>query len=178
MNRSSTRILLMTSAVLSLGLAVPARAQKTPDLPQPALPDPAESERLDNKRVETRLQREEKALRDLRQIVLRAQAQGNPVTVQEEGPNPEVETLKQRVNDLEETLRKQTGQMEEIAHNAQIAAKAASDAAQANQVLAARLDRIEQPLLAAGAAALAAQQQGSPPQAGPPLAAQPGQGGG
>jgi tol-pal system protein YbgF len=181
MNRSSTRILLMTSAVLSLGLAIPAHAQKAPDLPQPALPDPAESERLDNKRVETRLQREEKALRDLRQIVLKAQAQGNPVTVKEEGPDPQVEELRRRVNDLEETLRKQTGQMEEIAHNAQLAAKAAQDAAQANQAMSARLDRIEQPLLAAGAAALAAQQQGAAQgaqQAGPPPGAAPDQGGG
>lgn len=160
MNRSPMRLFLMTSAVLAVSLAAPARAQKTPDLPQPALPEPAPDERLDNKRVESRLEREEKALRELRQIVLKAQAQGNPVTVKEEGPDPEVEALKQRVNDLEETLRKQTGQMEEIAHNAQLAAKAAADAAQANQTLSARLDRIEQPLLAAGAAALAAQQQG------------------
>src|SRR4051812_20647016 len=154
MTPSPTRILLLTSAVLVLGLTAPAHAQRTPDLPQPALPDPAESERLDNKRVEARLQREEKALRDLRQIVLKAQAQGNPVTVKEEGPDPQVEALRQRVNDLEETLRRQTGQMEEIAHNAQLAAKAAQDTAQANVALTARLDRIEQPLLAAGAAAL------------------------
>ena len=184
MTRSPTRILLMTSAVLALSVAAPARAQKAPDLPQPALPDPAESERLDNKRVETRLQREEKALRDLRQIVLKAQAQGNPVTVKEEGPDPQVEALRQRISDLEETLRKQTGEMEEIAHNAQLAAKAAQDTAQANAVLSARLDRIEQPLLAAGAAALAAQQQGAPqgpapgPQAGPPPGSSPDQGGG
>jgi tol-pal system protein YbgF len=138
-------------------VAVPARAQKAPDLPQAALPDPAPDERLDNKRVEARLQREEKALRELRQIVLKAQAQGNPVTVKEEGTDPQVDALQRRVNDLEETLRKQTGQMEEISHNAQVAAKAAQDAANANKDLAARLDRIEQPLLAAGAA----QQQGA-----------------
>jgi tol-pal system protein YbgF len=167
MRLSPTRTLLMTSAVVVMALAAPAHAQKTPDLPQPALPDPAESERLDNKRVESRLQREEKALRDLRQIVLKAQAQGNPVTVKEEGPNPEVETLKQRVSDLEETLRRQTGQMEEIAHNAQLAAKAAADVAQANVALTGRLDRIEQPLLAAGAAALAAQQAAAAQGPGP-----------
>jgi tol-pal system protein YbgF len=186
MNRSPTRLLLMTSAVLTLtlalGQATPARAQKTPDLPQLALPDPAESERLDNKRVEARLEREEKALRDLRQIVLKAQAQGNPVTVKEAGPDPEVEALKQRISDLEETLRKLNGQLEEIAHNAQLAAKAAADAAQANQALSTRVDRIEQPLLAAGAAALAAQQQqlgAAPgPQAAPPPGPATEQGGG
>ncbi|MEI9889579.1 MAG: tetratricopeptide repeat protein [Caulobacteraceae bacterium] len=178
MRLSPKHILLISSASLALSLAAPALAQKTPDLPQPALPDPAESERLDNKRVESRLQREEKALRDLRQIVLKAQAQGNPVTVKEEGPDPQVEALKQRINDLEETLRRQTGQMEEIAHNAQLAAKAAADTAQANQALASRLDRIEQPLLAAGAAALAAQQAQSGPQAAPPPAPPQGQTGG
>jgi tol-pal system protein YbgF len=162
-----------------VGLAAPALAQRTPDLPQPAVPGPAPNEVLDNKGIERRLQRDEQALRELRQIVLQAKAQGNPVTVKEAGPDPEVEALQQRVKDLEETLRRQTGQMEEIAHNAQLAAKAASDASQANQALAQRLDRIEQPLLAAGAAALAGQpgQPGQPAPSGyqaPP----PAQGGG
>jgi len=181
MNRSPMRLLLMTSAVLVLGVAAPARAQRAADLPQPALPDPAPDERLDNKRLEGRLQREEKALRDLRQIVLKAQAQGNPVTVKEDGPDPQVDALQRRVNDMEETLRKQTGQLEEISHNAQLAAKAAQDAAQANAALASRLDRIEQPLLAAGAAALTAQQgAGAGPQgvAPPPPGPAPDQGDG
>jgi tol-pal system protein YbgF len=180
MSLSPNRILLMSSAVMALGLAAPAMAQKTPDLPQPAVPPPGAGEVLDNKGIERRLQRDEQALRELRQIVLQAKAQGNPVTVKDVGPDPDVEALRQRVNDLEETLRKQTGQMEQIAHNAQLAAKAASDAAQANQALSARMDRIEQPLLAAGAAALAAQQAGAAPgaQTGPQPGAAPEQGGG
>jgi len=172
MKRLSPRIFLTTSAALAVGLAAPALAQKTPDLPQPAVPAPAAGEVLDNKGIEKRLQRDEQALRDLRQIVLQSKAQGNPVTVKDAGPDPEVEALKQRINDLEETLRRQTGQLQEAAHNADLAAKAAADAAQANQALAQRLDRIEQPLLAAGAAALAQQQQAAagppaPPQTGP-----------
>lgn len=169
----STPILLTSTAVLAVALAAPALAQRTPDLPQPAVPAPAPGEVLDNKGIERRLQRDEQALRELRQIVLQSKAQGNPVTVKDAGPDPEVEALKQRISDLEETLRRQTGQMEEIARNAQQASKAAADAAQANQALAQRLDRVEQPLLAAGAAALA-QQQGAPgpgapgPQAAPP----------
>lgn len=159
----SSRILLTTSATLAMGLAAPALAQRTPDLPQPAVPPPAAGEVLDNKGIERRLQRDEQALRELRQIVLQAKAQGNPVTVKDAGPDPEVEALKQRINDLEETLRRQTGQMQEVAHNAELASKAAADAAQANQALAQRLDRIEQPLLAAGAAAFAGQ-QGAPAQ--------------
>src|ERR1700744_3484038 len=140
MSLSPIRILLMTSAALSVGLAAPAMAQKTPDLPQPAVPPPGAGEVLDNKGIEKRLQRDEQALRELRQIVLQAKAQGNPVTVKDVGPDPEVGRLQQRINDLEETIRRQTGQMEEIAHNAQLAAQAASDAARANQVLAQRLD--------------------------------------
>ncbi|MGZ3280080.1 MAG: tetratricopeptide repeat protein [Caulobacteraceae bacterium] len=172
----STRILLTTTAALAVGLAAPALAQKTPDLPQPAVPGPGAGEVLDNKGIERRLQRDEQALRELRQIVLQSKAQGNPVTVKDAGPDPEVEALRQRISDLEETLRRQTGQMEEIARNAQQAARSAAEAAQANQALAQRLDRIEQPLLAAGAAALA-QQQGAPLGPGAPgLQAAPPQG--
>ena len=161
MKHLSTRILLTTSAILAVSLTAPALAQKTPDLPQPAVPGPGAGEVLDNKGIERRLQRDEQALRELRQIVLQSKAQGNPVTVKDAGPDPEVEALKQRINDLEETIRRQNGQLEEAARSAQLAGKAAADASAANQTLAQRLDRIEQPLLAAGAAALA-NQQGQP----------------
>jgi tol-pal system protein YbgF len=178
-----TRTLMTASAALAVGLAAPALAQKTPDLPQPAVPGPGAGEVLDNKGIERRLQRDEQALRELRQIVLQSKAQGNPVTVKEAGPDPEVEALKQRINDLEETLRRQTGQLQEAAHNAEVANKAAAEAAQTNQALVQRLDRIEQPLLAAGAAAMAQQQgAGGQPggggfQAAPPPAPGPGGGG-
>ena len=172
MSHPPSRTLLLATVALAVGLTAPAFAQQKPgDLPQPALPDPAASEIINNKNIERRLEREEKALRDMRQIVLQSKAQGNPVTVKDAGPDPEVEALKARISDLEETLRRLTGQMEEVAHNAQLAAKAAADAGEANKVLAGRVDRIEQPLLAAGAAALAAQQaqaQAPQPQAAPP----------
>ena len=44
MSLSPTRILLMTSAALTVGLATPALAQRTPDLPQPAVPLPGAGE--------------------------------------------------------------------------------------------------------------------------------------
>ncbi len=164
------RSLLLASCALAVSLAAPALAQpKSADLPQPALPDPAASEIINNKNIERRLEREEKALRDMRQIVLQSKAQGNPVTVKDAGPDPEVETLKSRISDLEETLRRQTGQMEEIAHSAQLAAKAAADAGEANKALTIRMDRIEQQLLAAGAAALAGAR--APAATAPPAAA-------
>jgi tol-pal system protein YbgF len=172
MSLSPSRPLLLATVALTLGLAAPAFAQQKPgDLPQPALPDPAASEIINNKNIERRLEREEKALRDMRQIVLQSKAQGNPVTVKEAGPDPEVEALKGRVSDLEETLRRLTGQLEQVAHSAQLAAKAAADASDADKVLSGRVDRIEQPLLAAGAAALAAQQaQATQPQPQPQAA--------
>jgi tol-pal system protein YbgF len=169
-----SRALLLASAALAVALAAPASAQQKPaDLPQPALPDPAASEIINTKNIEKRLEREEKALRELRQIVLQAKAQGNPVTVKDAGPDPDVETLKARVGDLEETLRRLNGQMEEIAHNAQLASKAAADVGESNKALAIRLDRIEQQLLAAGAAALAASQQPQAAQGQPQPSAAP-----
>ncbi len=167
-----TRILLLATASLAIGIAPPAMAQKAVDLPQPAVPEADPSELMTNKGIERRMERDEKALRDLRQIVLQSKAQGNPVQVKDAGPDPQVQALEARINDLEETLRRQTGQMEETGHNAQVAAKAAADANDANKALAGRLDRIEQQLLAAGAAALSAgQAQSAPPPgaaAGPP----------
>jgi len=166
-----TRFLLLATASLAIGLSAPALAQKAVDLPQPAVPEADPSELLTNKGIERRLERDEKALRDLRQIVLQAKAQGNPVQVKEAGPDPQVQALEARINDLEETLRRQTGQMEEATHNAQLAAKAAADANDANKAVAARVDRIEQQLLAAGAAALSASQAQTAP--GPGAAAGP-----
>lgn len=158
--------LMASAAAAALSLAAPAMAQKTLELPQPALPLADPSEVVDNKRIEQRLQREEKALRDLRQIVLQAKAQGNPVTVKDAGPDPDVQALQQRVNDLEETLRKQTGQMEESAHAAQLAARAAAEANDANKALTARLDALEKQQQAAAAQPPV----GAPPEAAPPPA--------
>ena len=159
---TQTRTLLLASiAGLALMGAPAAMAQKVLELPQPALPLADPSEIIDNKNIEKRLQREEKALRDLRQIVLQAKAQGNPVTVKDAGPDPQIVELQGRINDLEETLRRQTGQMEGIAHDATVAAKSAAEANDAAKALAARLDAAEKQLAAAQAAPA-----GPPPLAG------------
>jgi tol-pal system protein YbgF len=145
--------LLATIAGLALMGAPAAMAQKVLELPQPALPLADPSEIIENKNIEKRLQREEKALRDLRQIVLQAKAQGNPVTVKDAGPDPQVVELQDKLNDLQETLRRQTGQMEGIAHDATVAAKSAADANDAAKALAARLDAVEKQLASAPAPA-------------------------
>jgi tol-pal system protein YbgF len=145
--------LLASIAGLALMGAPAAMAQKVLELPQPALPLADPSEIIDNKNIEKRLQREEKALRDLRQIVLQAKAQGNPVEVKEAGPDPQIVELQGKINDLEETLRRQTGQMESVAHDAAVAAKSAADANDAAKALAARLDAAEKQLASAQAVA-------------------------
>jgi tol-pal system protein YbgF len=146
------------AGLIAIGAPV-AWAQKVPDLPQPALPLADPSEVIPNKNIEKRLQREEKALRELRQIVLQAKSQGNPVVVKDAGPDPQVVELQGQVNDLTETLRRQTGQMETLGHDAALAAKSAADAHDALKALAARLDAVEKQLLAA-------QSPGGPPAPG------------
>jgi tol-pal system protein YbgF len=159
---TQTRTFLLASiAGLALMGAPAAMAQKALELPQPALPLADPSEQIDNKNIEKRLQREEKALRDLRQIVLQAKAQGNPVEVKEAGPDPQIIDLQAKINDLEATLRQRTGQMEGIAHDASVAAKSAADANDAAKALAARLDAVEKQLASAPAVAA-----GPPPLAG------------
>lgn len=174
---NKTRLFLLAAASLVVGLGAPALAQKVQSLPQPAVPDPDPSEVLDNKGIERRLQRDEKALRELRQIVLQAKAQGAPVEVKDAGPDPQVLALDARVKDLEDTLRRQTGQMEQMGHNADLAAKAAADGADSNKALQARVERLEQQLIAAGAASLGGGQGQAPPNVGPAAPAQPPQGG-
>jgi tol-pal system protein YbgF len=165
MSQNQTRTFLLASlAGLALLGAPAAMAQKVPDLPQPALPLADPSEQIDNKNIERRLQREEKALRDLRQIVLQAKAQGNPVVVKDAGPDPLVVEMQGKINDLEETLRRQTGQMEVVSHDAAVAAKSAVDANDAAKALAGRLDLVEKQLAGAQAA-------GGPP---PPALGAPG----
>jgi tol-pal system protein YbgF len=146
-NQMRALMLAAIGGLILLG-APAAMAQKAADLPQPALPLADPSEIINNKGIEKRLEREEKALRELRQIVLQAKAQGNPVTVKDAGPDPEVVDLQSRVDDLEQTLRKQTGQMEIMAHDSALAAKAAADAGDAAKALASRLDSVEKQLAA------------------------------
>jgi len=138
-------ILASLAALIAIGAPV-AWAEKVPDLPQPAVPLADPSEVINNKNIEKRLQRDEKALRELRQIVLQAKAQGNPVVVKDAGPDPEVVELQGQVNDLTETLRRQTGQMETLGHDAALAAKSAADANDALKAMAARLDALEKQL--------------------------------
>jgi tol-pal system protein YbgF len=157
MSPIKTRVFLLSAAALALGGAVavapPAYAQRDDDYPQQAVPPPDGSEVIANRGIERRLERDEKDLRDLRRIVLQARAQGAPVEVKDAGPDPQVDALQQRIGDLEETLRRQTGQMESLAHDAQMASRSARDANDANRTLLARIDALERQMQAMSAAA-------------------------
>jgi tol-pal system protein YbgF len=64
-----------------------------------------------------RLDRMEKDLHELRSIVFQGRDTGQPVVVKPEGPDPAVEALQGRVDQLEQTLRNLSGQVEVLSHD-------------------------------------------------------------
>lgn len=112
----------------------------------------------------SRIDRLEKQLREVRQIVLQARATGAPVEIKEAGPDPQVTGLTTRFDDMEQTLTGLTGQLETLQHDLRIARGDAADAKAQNAALADRLTKLEAQMAAlAPAAAPAAQGSGQPP---------------
>jgi len=68
-----------------------------------------------------RVDRLEKQVKELRAIVYQARDTGHPVEVRPEGPDPAVAALTQRVDDLDVTLRKLQGELEQSNHSADLA---------------------------------------------------------
>jgi tol-pal system protein YbgF len=94
-----------------------------------------------------RVDKLEKQVKELRAIVYQARDTGHPVEVRPEGPDPAVTALTQRVDDLEATLRKLQGELEQSNHNADLS-KSALEAERMDrttqvQGLADRLARLE-----------------------------------
>ncbi len=56
----------------------------------------------------------ERQLREVRDIVLQARSTGQPVEIKMAGPDPEIATLRTRIDDLELTLRQTTGQIDSL----------------------------------------------------------------
>jgi TolA-binding protein len=90
-----------------------------------------------------RVDRLEKQVRELRAIVYQARDTGHPVEVRPEGPDPAVTALTQRVDDIEVTLRKLQGALEQANHAADLA-KTALDAERTDRTAAVQglLDRV------------------------------------
>jgi tol-pal system protein YbgF len=86
-----------TLALSVLSLAVPAGAQETD--------------------TDRRLDRIEKQLRETRSIVFQGRDTGQPVVVKPDGPDPAVTALQARVDDMDQTVRRLSGQVEVNGHD-------------------------------------------------------------
>ena len=154
------------AGVFALGLATSGWADKKPDDP-----------------VERRFQGLEKQVRQLREIVLQSRDTGQPVSVRVTNePDPELATLQQHLDDLEQAARTRNDQIDGMTHDVAVAKQTAADLqAELKSVedrigrLEARLKAAEQTAATAAAAASAnppafgaAPGAGPPPPAGPP----------
>ena len=113
-----------------------------------------------------RLDRMEKVVRELRAIVFQGKETGKPVVIMSAEVDGQIQTLNDKLSDLEQTVTRLTGQNESLTHELE---KSRGDLAQAqaqNKALGQRLDALE-----ARASALEAQYQGPPAPPADPVAA-------
>jgi tol-pal system protein YbgF len=129
---------------------------------QPAVPAPAPTEMTGDRGIDKRLERDEKALRELRGIVLQAKASGSPVSVRDAGPDPQLADIESKLDDLDHTLSRLNAQVETVTHDLDGVRRAVADANDANKALSARLDRLEAQLQGGAQP----QAGGAPPQTG------------
>jgi tol-pal system protein YbgF len=154
---------LVLSASLAIGLAGgSARAQKASA--QDAHPaDEPSAKRLD---------RFEKELREVRQIVLQAHATGQPVEIKEAGPDPQVVALQGKIDEGDAAVRRLTGEIETLTHAVELARKDLDDQKAQTAALADRIDTLEKQMaqLLPGGAAPNGPAPGAPGAAPPPPA--------
>ena len=141
------RLSLILFPLLTLACASPAAAQLSP------LSDPL-PRALDEK-SDKRLDRVEQTLREMRAILYQGRDTGKAVVVQPAETQGQIEALTNRINDLEATLRRLNGQIDQV--TADIAAIRRADAGTVaaqqaangqNAALARRLDAVEKQLAA------------------------------
>src|SRR5579871_5723198 len=108
------RILLLVSFAAALAAAPHlAVAQEGPPASDQGLRD--------------RIERLERQLQEVREIVLQARSTGRPVEIKEAGPDPMVTALVSRVDDIEASLKGLNGQVDELTHQLDLARKDAAD---------------------------------------------------
>lgn len=148
--KTALLLTLMASAV-TLAAAAPALAQPT--------------------EVDRRLDRLEKQLRETRSIVFQGKDTGQPVVVKPEGPDPAVTALQSRVDDIDQTLRRLSGQVEVANHDLDGVRRTATSDHDALVELRAQLQAINDRLnrMEARAATPAPQAEVAPPQQPPPV---------
>jgi tol-pal system protein YbgF len=114
-----------------------------------------------------RLDRLEKQLHEVREIVLQARSTGRPVEIKEAGPDPQITALSAKFDDMDQTLRALNGQIETLTHDSEMARKDAGDAKSQAAALADRLDRLEAQVASLAAAPPPLAQSTPPPPAAP-----------
>ena len=118
--------------------------------------------------VEKRFRDIEKQLRQLREIILQARDTGQPVSVRvTSGPDPALDGLQMRLDDLEQAARTRNDQIDTLTHDLDVAKKDAADAHTEARSLEQRLDRIEGRLKAIDDSETAAAAAAGPAPAGP-----------
>ena len=110
--------------------------------------------------TEKRFQSLEKQLRQLREIVLQAKDTGQPIQVRVTSePDPQLDTLQQRLDDLEQAARTRNDQIDSATHDLEVAKKSAADLQAELKLVEDRISKLEAQLKSdeqAAAAALAA----------------------
>ena len=129
--------LFMTAAIaaLALGLAESAIAQDDES--------PASAGATYQKSNDKRLQRIEKDLHELRAIVLQAKDTGQPVQVRTASSDDQMIAMQSKLDDIEQTVRGMTGQIEVISHDLDEAKKSVAETHDQTVVMADRLDKLE-----------------------------------
>jgi tol-pal system protein YbgF len=131
--------LALAAAALGLGPGSVAHAQDYQAGGGPRPQDEPNAKRLD---------RLEKELREVRQIVLQAHATGQPVEIKEAGPDPLVTALQARLDEGDASFRRLTGQVETLTHDLDLARKDLDDAGGRIAALVDRIDKLDKQVAA------------------------------
>ena len=135
----------VAAGAFALGMASASWADKKPEDP-----------------TEKRFQSVEKQLRQLREIILQARDTGQPVQVRVSNePDPVLDSLQQRVDDLEQAARTRNDQIDGIAHDLDLAKKTAASLETELKGVEDRIARLDAAMKSAQAAQAAAPPQDS-----------------
>jgi tol-pal system protein YbgF len=141
--------LAVAGLLLSLSLTgAPSSSWAQDDEPSARAPAYQASAPDPNEPSKHRLDRLEREVDEVRQIVLQARATGRPVEIKDAGPDPAIADLQTKLDDIETTLRNQTGQIEVMGHDLAGAKQDAADAKAAVAALSDRVDKLEKQLAA------------------------------
>jgi tol-pal system protein YbgF len=161
--------LRLSLRLLGAGAAIALIAAPSLVLAQTPMDDPLDA------RDAKRLDRMEKVVRELRDIVFKAQKTGAPVVVEPADTDSRLADLATRLGDLEQTLTKLNGSLDTTTHELDQARRENTALRAQVKTLGDRLTADEQKLAdaAQAAQAAAAAQAGPPPPPEPPPAADP-----